>query len=87
MLLSIFANHILIYMVMLLWIIFAFIVGVVVSLIIAKSVRGLHRETVSFKDAVRESGMPIVTFWSGCRELRFLIDTGAFSSCISKEIL
>lgn len=87
MLLSIFANHILMYMVMLLWIIFAFIVGVVVGLIIARSVRGLHREIVSFKDAVRENGMPIVTFWSSGRELRFLIDTGAFSSCISKEIL
>lgn len=75
------------YMVMLLWIIFAFIVGVVIGLIIAKSVRGIHREIVSFKDAVREYGMPIITFWSSGRELRFLIDTGASSSCISKEAL
>lgn len=62
MLLSIFANHILMYMVMLLWIIFTFIAGMVVGLIIARSVRGFHRESISFKDAVRENGMPIVTF-------------------------
>lgn len=72
---------------MLIWIIFAFIAGVVISLIIARSARGLHREIVSFKDAVRETGMPIVTFWSRGRELKFLIDTGASTSCISKEIL
>ena len=58
---------------MLIWIIFAFIAGVVISLIIARSIRGLHREIVSFKDAVRETGMPIVTFWSRGRELKFLI--------------
>ena len=50
------------YMVMLLWIIFTFIAGMVVGLIIARSVRGFHRESISFKDAVRENGMPIVTF-------------------------
>lgn len=74
-------------MVMLLGSAFLFIVGIVTGLVIARFVRGVHREVASFKEAAREFGMPIVTFKCGDRELRFLIDTGAHSSFINKETL